>query len=59
MKKQLIGLSGRNKNKHVLSCFLLSGPGKTETDRPLANKMVLIKAAKNVIRPDSAMINAP
>ena len=41
--------SGRSKNKHVLSCLLLSGQGKTEIDRPLANKMGLIKAAKGTM----------
>ena len=42
---------GRSKNKHVLSCLLSSGPGKTETDRPLANQIVPIKAAIEKIRP--------
>ena len=44
--------SGQSKNKHVLSCLLFSGPGKTETDRPLANQMVPIKAAIEEIRPE-------
>ena len=37
---------GRSKNKNVLSCLLSNRPGKTETDCPLANQMVPMKAAK-------------
>ena len=42
----------RSKNKHILSCLLFYGPGKTETDRPLANQIVQIKNAKDKNRPE-------
>ena len=47
----MIVFPGQSKNKRVLSCLLFYGPGNTVTDRPLANEIVPIKAAKDENRP--------
>ena len=42
----------QSKKPHFLSCLLFYEPGKTETDRSLANQIVPTKAAKTENRPD-------
>ena len=42
----------QSNNNRVLSCLLFNGPGNTVTDRPLANEIVPIKAAKDEYRPE-------
>ena len=52
----MVVFPGQSNSNRVLSCLLFNGPGNTVTDRPLANEIVPIKAAKDEYRPERYII---
>ena len=48
----IVVFPSQSNNNRISSCLLFNGPGNTVTNRPLANEIVPIKAAKDEHRPE-------